>query len=47
VIKVFESVGEPSDLLDDQIDRFGAAVADAMRVEVGSSVFVKPLFGRS
>jgi hypothetical protein len=47
MVKVFESVGEPADLFDDQVDGFGAAVGDAAGVEVGSSVFVKPLFGRS
>jgi hypothetical protein len=34
MIKVFESVGEPANLLDDEVDRFGAAVADAVCVEV-------------
>jgi hypothetical protein len=28
MIKVSESVSEPADLLDDQIDGFGAAVGD-------------------
>jgi hypothetical protein len=35
MIKVFESVGDPADLLDDQVDRFSAAIADAVGVEVG------------
>ena len=38
MIKVFESVGEPADLLDDQVDRFGAAIADAVGVEVGQDL---------
>ena len=38
VIKVFESVGEPADLFDDQVDGFGAAVADAVSVEVGQDL---------
>ena len=28
MIKVFEAVSEPADLLDEQIDGFGAAVGD-------------------
>ena len=28
VIKIFEAVGQPADLLDDQVDGFGAAVGD-------------------
>jgi hypothetical protein len=34
MIKVFESVGEPANLFDDQVDGLGAAVADAVGVEV-------------
>jgi hypothetical protein len=30
MIKVFESVGEPADLLDDQVDGFSAAVGDPL-----------------
>ena len=29
MIKIFEAVGESADLLDDQVDGFGAAVGDA------------------
>ena len=29
MIKVFESVGQAADFFDDQVDGFGAAVADA------------------
>jgi hypothetical protein len=35
VIKAFEAVSYPADFLDDQVDGFGAAVADAVGVEVG------------
>ena len=35
MIKVSKSVGEPADLLDDQVDGFGAAVGDPRGVEVG------------
>jgi hypothetical protein len=28
VIKIFEAVGEPADLFDDQVDGFGYAVGD-------------------
>jgi hypothetical protein len=28
VIKIFEAVGQPADLLDDQVDGFGSAVGD-------------------
>ena len=45
--EISEAVGEPADLFDDQVDGFGTAVGDAAGIEVGSSVFVKLLFGRS
>jgi MFS family permease len=45
MIKVFESLGEPANLLDDQVDRFGAAVADAVCVEVGQDYAIA--FGMS
>jgi hypothetical protein len=35
MIKVFESLGEPANFFDDQIDGLGAAVADAAGIEVG------------
>src|SRR5689334_15153378 len=38
MIKVFESVGEPADFFDDEVDGFGAAVADAVGVEVGQDL---------
>ena len=38
VIKVFESVGQSTDFFDDQVDGFGAAVADAVGVEVGQDL---------
>ena len=38
MIKVFESVGEPANLFDDQVDGLGAAVADAVGVEVGQDL---------
>jgi hypothetical protein len=38
MIKVFESVGEPANLLDDEIDGFGVAVADAVGVEIGQDL---------
>src|SRR5215217_4870427 len=38
MIKVFESVGEPANLLDDQVDGLGAAIADAVGVEVGQDL---------
>jgi hypothetical protein len=38
MIKVFESVGEPANLFDDQVDGFGAAIADAVGVEVGQDL---------
>ena len=38
MIKVFESVGEPANLLNDEVDGLGAAVADAVGVEVGQDL---------
>ena len=38
MIKVFESVGEPANLFDDQVDGLGAAVDDAVGVEVGQDL---------
>lgn len=38
MIKVFESVGEATDFFDDEVDGFGAAVADAVGVEVGQDL---------
>jgi hypothetical protein len=38
VIDVFESVGQSADFFDDQVDGFGAAVADAVGVEVGQDL---------
>jgi hypothetical protein len=38
MIKFFESMGEPANLLDDEIDCFGAAVADAVGIEVGQDL---------
>jgi hypothetical protein len=38
MIKVFESVGEPANLLDDPVDGLGAAIADAVGVEVGQDL---------
>jgi hypothetical protein len=38
MVKVFESVGEATDFFDDQVDGFGAAVADAAGVEVGQDL---------
>jgi hypothetical protein len=38
MIKVFESVGEPANLFDDQVDGLGAAVADAVGIEVGQDL---------
>ena len=38
MIKGFESVGEPANLFDDQVDGLGAAVADAVGVEVGQDL---------
>jgi hypothetical protein len=35
MIKILEPVGQPADLFDDQVDGFGAAIADAVSVEVG------------
>jgi hypothetical protein len=33
-----EAVRQPAGLLDDEVDRFGAAVADAVGVEPGQDV---------
>ena len=38
MIKVFESTVGPANLLDDEVDSFGAAVADAVGVEVGQDL---------
>jgi hypothetical protein len=38
MIKVFESVGEPADFLDDEVDRFSAAIADAVGVELSQDL---------
>jgi hypothetical protein len=44
-IKVSESVSEPADLLDDQIDGFGAAVGDPTRLEVGEHLLAPGIVG--
>ena len=38
MIKVSEPVSEPADLLDDQVDGFGAAVGNPGGVEVGQDL---------
>jgi hypothetical protein len=38
VIKSLNPVGEPANLFDDQVDGLGAAVADAVGVEVGQDL---------
>jgi hypothetical protein len=43
--EISESVGEPADLLDDQVDGFGAAVGDAAGVEVGKHLLPPGLEG--
>ncbi len=43
MIKVSKSVGEPADLLDDQVDGFGAAVGDPTGVEVGEHLLAPGL----
>src|SRR5215212_9736012 len=43
MIKVSESVGEPTDLFDDQVDGFGAAVGDTTGVEVGEHLLAPGL----
>jgi hypothetical protein len=43
MIKVSEAVGEPADLLDDQVDGFGAAVGDPTGVEVGEHLLAPGL----
>ena len=40
MIKISEAVGESTDLLDDQVDGFGAAVGDAVGVEVGEHLLL-------
>ena len=45
MIKFFEPVGEASDLFDDQVDGFGAAVGDAMGIEVGQYLLAPGLEG--
>ena len=45
MVKVSEAVGEPADLLDDQVDGFGAAVGDAAGVEVGQHLLAPGLQG--
>ena len=45
MIEVSESVGEPADLLDDQVDGFGAAVGDPAGVEVGQHLLPPGLEG--
>jgi hypothetical protein len=38
MIKAFESVGEPANFLDDEVDSLGAAVADAVGIDVGQDL---------
>ena len=43
--EIFESVCKPANLLDDQVDGFGAAVGDAAGVEVGKQLLAPGLEG--
>jgi hypothetical protein len=45
VVEISESMGEPADLFDDQVDGFGAAVGDAVGVEVGQHLRLPCLEG--
>jgi hypothetical protein len=45
MIKVSEAVGQPADLLDDQIDGFGAAIGDSAGIEVGEHLLAPGLEG--
>src|SRR5215218_10998262 len=40
MVEVSESVSQPTDFLDDQVDRLGAAVGDAVGVEVGQHLLL-------
>src|SRR5215203_4210982 len=45
MVEVSESVSQPTDFLDDQVDRLGAAVGDAVGVEVGQHLLLPGLEG--
>ena len=45
MVEVAEPVGEPADFLDDQVDGLGAAVGDAVGVEVGEHLMLPRLQG--
>jgi hypothetical protein len=45
VVEGSEAVGESAGLLDDQVDRFGAAVGDPVGVESGQDVLLPLLEG--
>src|SRR5215213_2451381 len=45
VLEIPEAMGEPADLLDDQVDGLGAAVGDAGGVEVGRHLLAPGLEG--
>jgi len=45
MLEVLEAVGKAAGLLDDEVDRLGAAVGDAMGLEPGQDVFAPHLQG--
>jgi hypothetical protein len=47
VVEGAEPVGEASGLLDDEVDRFGAAVADLVDLEPGQDVLLLSPYGPS
>jgi hypothetical protein len=45
MIKAVESVSVPANLLDDEVNGLGAAVADAMAIEVGQDLDLRDAEG--